>query len=317
MTVLHLRPYLKPVWVLPAVAVWWGAATGSAQPFANPPTWHPMTMLNVNFDTNTLKLDVVDQAEKMGPNVYPVLTVAQDGSYDPAMPWGLLNGAAWSRRLGWDDPNRKSGDPALLIGTLIANAYGPDAGIWIDCVSRSPGLDAYLAIGKFGVNAVNNATNADGSVIVDPALNAYSGIFGTAGSPTRWRWDGQMDHNTYAVALSAITVPDQLFSATYKVYVGDPQGNEILNPDGSSASTTEVWTWQGPATGFQPELKIMNRIAVEWPGDFSNYVLECAESADATVWTCVTNTPVVIAGTSLVLVDPSTAQKYFRLRLRD
>lgn len=317
MTVLHLSTCLKSFLILSALAVGWGTTIGSAQSYANPPTWHPMTMLNVNFDTTALKLDVVDQAEKMGANVYPVLTVARDGSYDPAMPWGMLNGTAWSRRLGWDDPNRKAGDPARFILTLITNIYGSDAGIWIDCVSRSPGLEAYLAIGKFGVNAINNATNADGSVIIDPTLNAYSGIFGTAGSSTRWRWDGQMDHNTYAVALSDITVPDQLFMATYKVYVGDPQGNEILNPDGTSASTTEVWTWQGPATGFQPELKILHKIAVEWPGDFSNYVLEWAESADSTVWTRVDHTPVVIAGTSLVLVDASASHRYFRLRLGD
>ncbi len=79
---------------------------------------------------------------------------------------------------------------------------------------------------------------------VDPTINAYSGIFGTAGSSTKWQWDGRMDHNTYAVSLSDITAAGQLFSATYKVYVGDAAGNEILNPDLSSASSLETWTWQ-------------------------------------------------------------------------
>ena len=216
--------------------------------YSSPPTWMPMTMLNVTYDTNTYRLDVVDEAAKLGAGVYPVLSVAPDGTYDPTKPWAVLNGTAYSRRLGWDDANKRSADLSLRILNQITNAYGPDAGIWIDCVSHSPGLNAYLAIGKFGVNANASATNADGSVMIDPSLNAYSGIFGTAGSSTKWRWDGQMDHNTYAVSLFDITVTSQLFSATYKVYVGDSSGNEILNTDGSSASSTEVWTWQGPAT---------------------------------------------------------------------
>jgi hypothetical protein len=303
------------VGLLPALAVCWGTVISSAPAQMNPPTWSPMTMLNVNFDTNTHKLDVVDQAVKMGTNVYAVLAVATNGTYDPAKPWGVLNGTAYSRRLGWDDPNKKSADASLLILNLITSAYGPEAGIWIDCIAHSPGLNAYLAIGKFGVNATNNATNADGTVIIDPTLNAYSGIFGTAGSSTKWRWDGKMDHNTYAVSLWDITAPNQLFTATYKVYVGDSQGNEILNPDGSSASTIEVWTWQGPASVATPEITILSKVAVEWPVGCTNYVLECAETLDSPEWTCVTAQPVSINGKSLILLDHQGAEQYFRLRL--
>ena len=299
-----------------AVAIFGTFATASAQ-YSNPPTWMPMTMLNVNFDTNTLRLDVVDEAVMLGTNVYAVLAVATNGTYDPSKPWGVLNGTAYSRRLGWDDPNRRNADASLLIANLLSNAYGPEASIWIDCVSRSPGLEAYLAIGKFGVNTNNNATNADGSVIIDPALNAYSGIFGTAGSSTKWKWDGQMDHNTYAVSLWDITATNQLFTATYKVYVGDSTGNEILNPDGSSASTIEVWTWQGPGTLVPPDLTIRNMTAIGWPAGCTNYLLESAQTLDSPVWTCVTNKPVLLDGRSVILVDPNFAQRYFRLRLAD
>ena len=106
-----------------------------------------------------------------------------------------------------------------------------------------------------------------------------------------------------------------MFTATYRVYVGDGGGNEILNPGGSSAASTEVWTWQGPATVILPELMVLNRIAIEWPDDFSRYILECAETSDAAVWTRVNTAPVLVDGKSLVLVDPSSAQCYFRLRL--
>ena len=59
-----------------------------------------------------------------------------------------------------------------------------------------------------------------------------------------------MDHNAYAVNLSDLTTPNELFSATYKVYVGDSSGNELA--DAIGASTTTTWTWQGPVTVPEP-----------------------------------------------------------------
>ena len=48
-----------------------------------------MTMLNVNFDTNALKLDVVDEAVKLGTNVYPVLIAAPPTALTIRhKPWG-------------------------------------------------------------------------------------------------------------------------------------------------------------------------------------------------------------------------------------
>jgi hypothetical protein len=222
---------------VPALAVAMLAMLASVHAqYANPPVWMPMTMLNVSFDTATLRLDVVDQATKMGAGVYPVLTLAPPGTFDPAQPWGVLNGTEYSRRLGWDDVNKNMTDGTAILDK-IHTTYGAGANLWIESIAQDSALKCYLAIGRYGVNANNTLT-------VDPAINAYSGIFGTAGSPTKWRWDGRMDHNTYAVSLSDIAVPWQLFSATYKVYVGDAVGNEILNPDLSSASTIETWTWQ-------------------------------------------------------------------------
>jgi hypothetical protein len=186
-------------------------------------------MLNVSFDTANLQLDVVDEATMMGAGVYPVFTLAPLGTYDPAQPWSVLNGTDYSRRLGW---NPASG---FSLATIQAT-YGSGAGIWIESLSTSPGLESYLAVGMDGMGSPNS----------------YSGIFGTAGSSTKWQWDGMMDHNTYAVSQSDITSPNELFSATYRVYVGDSLGNEILNPGGSSASTIETWTWQGPATVPEP-----------------------------------------------------------------
>ena len=218
-----------------AVAILGTLATAHAQ-YSNPPSWMPMTMLNVSLNTANLRLDVVDEATMMGAGVYPVLTPAPLGTYDPAQPWSVLNGTAYSRRLGWDDGNRSNPDPSTHILNLVQTTYGSGATLWIESMAQSPELKCYLAVGMNGMGSPNS----------------YSGIFGTAGSSTKWQWDGMMDHNTYAVGLSGITSPNELFSATYRVYVGDSLGNEILNPDSSSASTVETWIWQGPATVPEP-----------------------------------------------------------------
>jgi hypothetical protein len=107
---------------------------------------------------------------------------------------------------------------------LIQTTYGSGAQASGLIASPPAGAESYLAVGKFGVNADNTRS-------VDPALNAYSGIFGTAGSDTKWKWDGKMDHNTYAVGpglhhrrpTSCSRRPTRSMSATRL-------GNEILNP---------------------------------------------------------------------------------------
>jgi hypothetical protein len=292
-----------------AVAIFGQTVTTNAQ-YANPPTWMPMTMLNVSFNTTNLTLAVVPESNynsKWAPSAGPVLNVATNGTYDPSQPWSVLNGTAYSRRLGW---NPASG----FSLSLIQGIYGTNAGIWIESVSQSAGLNTYQAVGKYGVNSLGT-TNTDGTPTIDPAANGYSGIFGTAGSSTKWNWDGKMDHNAYAVSLADISVTNQLFTATYKVYVGDISGNEILNPDNSSTSTTEVWTWQGPANLVAPSLLIQSKLAISWLGSSANYVVESAPTVDSTTWTAVTNTPVELDGKTVILVDPSGAQQYFRLQL--
>ena len=314
MNSLKLNLFVKTLLTIHVLALTWNSGTFSAQAQANPPTWMPMTMLNITFDTNAYRLSVVDEATLLGTNVYPVLTIATNGTYDPTKPWSVLNGTAFSRRLGWDDANRRNSDVSLHILNQITNAYGVNAGIWIEDVSHSLGFNSYLAVGKYGVNA-SGATNADGTANIDPTINGYAAIFGTAGSSSKWKWDGQMDHNTYAVSLSDITATNQLFTATYKVYVGDSLGSEILNKDGSSASTTEVWTWQGPASLVPPTLAIGKKIVVSWPGIAGHYVAESAESPNSDSWNTVTNTPVTIDGKTVLLIDPASSQSYYRLRL--
>ena len=215
-----------------------------------------MTMLTVSLDASS-HLQVVDQSTMpaAGGGAYPAspVTLAIDtdatgkpnlsatsfAQYDPATPWSVLQNKAFSRQLGWW---AGSGSAPANLEAAVEAAYGTNASIWIESLTQSAGIETYLAIGKYGVNA-DNTTN------VDPLANGYSGILGTAGSASRWRWNYQMDHNTVAVPLASL-VPNQLYSATYKVYVGDADGNEIAAAAG--ASSLETWTWKAPAIVPEP-----------------------------------------------------------------
>jgi beta-lactam-binding protein with PASTA domain len=224
--------------------------------YMNPPSWMPMSMLSVALDSVTGRLSVVDEETKLGTGVYPAMNFVAAGSYDQAKPWSILNGGmAISRQLGWDDPTAAHGNGITPTGQLvidIANKYGPDAGIWIERISQSSGLETYFADGMWGVGGTGNAASGTPQVYTDANgfpiiyVDNYYGIFGTGGSSSKWRWDGSMIHNVYAVPAAYITQPNQLFTATYRVYVGDNWGNEIMNGDGSSTGTVETWTWKGP-----------------------------------------------------------------------
>ena len=209
-----------------------GSFSITTNSYTAPPTWMPMTMLNISLAGG--KLAIVELATKSPfnttPPTYPVLSmVAAVGTFDPAKPWAVLNGDVYSRRLGW---NPASGFNAAAVQA----AFGANAGIWIERISASPGLQTFQAVGTYGVNANNTTT-------VDPAANGYAPIFGTAGSSTKWQWDYKMDHNVNAVPAAYLTAPNQHFSATYRIYVGDGAGNDIA-PD---AAYTTTWGWTGPA----------------------------------------------------------------------
>ena len=215
-----------------------GSVTGNfsitTNAYTAPPTWMPMTMLNISLTNG--KLAIVELANmtpfNTTPPTYPVLsTVAPDRTFDPTKPWAVLNGAAYSRRLGWNPA-------AGFNATAVQSAFGANAGIWIERISASPGLETFQAVGKYGVNA-------NGATTVEPAANGYIPIFGAAGSSTKWKWDYLMDHNANAVPAAYITEANQHFSATYRIYVGDSATGADLAPD---AAYTTTWGWTGPAT---------------------------------------------------------------------
>jgi hypothetical protein len=169
--------------------------------------------------------------------------------------------------LGWNDPGYDYTLPPEISPSSILypvhNVYGPDAGIWIEALSTTPCLNSYLAVGMWGVNA-DSTQNVD---YANPSGVPYSGIFGTNGSSTRWHWDAYMDHNIYRVPFSCLNAPNQLFSATYRLYIGDAAGNELLvDKNGNSiasAATTTAWQWLGPAFVFTSQTGMPSGAVVE------------------------------------------------------
>ena len=155
----------------------------------------------------------------------------------------MLQNKAFSREFGWWGG---SGTAPATLKSSIETTYGAGASIWIEVLSQTAGLETYKAVGKYGVNANNTAT-------VDPLAGGYTGIFGTAGSATKWQWDYMMDHNIYAVDLNATNGWGKTFTATYNVYVGDMYGNELAAAAGKN--TIETWAWAAPVP--EPETYAM------------------------------------------------------------
>jgi hypothetical protein len=260
---------LRRALLLPALAL---AVLGQpASAYDTPPVWMPMVMATITLDTGTGALSMVDQstftprcpswsAACFSSNPLPLTMGVLSGSFagypdiastsfaqwDPSQPWAVLQDKAFSREFGWWAGS--SSTPGLGSAALQANVqsyYGSGASIWIELLSQTPGLDTYKAVGKYGVDAGNTTT------VTDPT--AYTGLFGTAGSPTKWQWDYMMDHNTYAVDLNATNGWGKTFSATYKVYIGDSFGNELAAAAGKH--TIETWTWLAPVP--EPETYAM------------------------------------------------------------
>ncbi len=115
----------------------------------------------------------------------PLLRSLTDSNeFDPAMPWAVLQGKAHNFQYGWNP----------------SGFWAPPSGsaVWIEQLDISPGLEVYYVAGL-------------------PVSTPYDPIFGTDSTPTRWKWDGFMTHNAYAI----LNPSESTYHATYKVYLGD------------------------------------------------------------------------------------------------
>ncbi len=242
------RPTINPATALGSALVAFSLFAfrpAGAAGYADPPSWDPMLMLRVSFDANT-NLVVESNATAIrlqpAPGSYDPQTRQYNlaaVSFDPAQPWSVLNGTAYSRVLGWYDEGTTGANGDNFYDTYAQELAGHY--VWIEKTGGSAELKTY---------AVTEASDPTGP---------YTPIFGTDGSPARWCWDGFMAHNAYAVPLTALTASNRVFSATYRLYVGDAAGNEVPGYGG----TTTTWTWQGPAVPFRPVLRIRPCLVTE------------------------------------------------------
>jgi hypothetical protein len=274
----------------------------SAGAYSPPPPWDPMLMLNVTLDaSNQLAVETTPAIIRLtvAPGAYDATNHTYDLSavtFDPAQPYAVLNGTAYSRVLGWYDQGTTGANGDDFYDTYAAQLNGNS--VWIEKTGGSPELKAYFV-------------NED--VTGDPGT-PYTPIFGTDGSPAKWRWDGKMDHNAYAVALGYLTTSNQLFTATYHLYIGDADGNPVTG----YGDTTTTWRWQGPAVAVVPAPGIAGtnaQVVISWPPTVTNLTLVAAASLATTNWATVTNRPIPLNGKSAVILEPSAAQQFFRLQL--
>lgn len=278
------------------------AVVVSAGAYSPPPSWDPMLMLNVTLNASNqlavettsyiIRLTVAPGAYNSTNNTYDLSFV----TFDPAQPYAVLNGTAYSRVLGWYDQGTTGANGDDFYTTYAAQLDGNS--VWIEKAGGSPELNTYFI-------------NED--VTGDPGT-PYTPIFGTDGSSTRWRWDGKMDHNAYAAALKCFTTTSQLFTATYHLYIGDDAGNPVAG----YGDTTTTWRWQGPAVAVVPTPGIARtnaQVVISWTPTVTNLTLVAADSLTTTNWTAVTNPPFPLNGKTAVMLDPSACQQFFRLRL--
>jgi hypothetical protein len=196
----------------------------------------PMTMTNVSMDTSTKQLAVQSQTQAGAP---AQVALGEAGSYDPAQPWAVLNNTYFSRRLGWDESISRD-----FYATYAADLPA-DHFVYITQTAQTAN-GASVAPGS--VLKSYNVKGMDGTMTSTNGYAQYEPIFGTAGSSTTWKWDGKMDHNAYAVAASALTAPNEVFTTSYRIYIGDAAGVENT----SFGATTTTWTWVGPAVIPEP-----------------------------------------------------------------
>jgi hypothetical protein len=299
MQIPGMRSRAKRLWAAAVLPLAAGFSVGAYSP---PPSWDPMLMLNVTLNaSNQLAVETTPYIIRLtvAPGVYDSTNKTYDLSvvtFDPAQPYAVLNGTAYSRVLGWYDQGTTGANGDDFYATYAAQLNGNY--VWIEKTGGSPELKTYFI-------------NED--VTGDPGT-PYTPIFGTDGSSPKWRWDGKMDHNAYAVALEHLSTPNRLFTATYHLYIGDDAGSPVAG----YGDTTTTWRWQGPAVAVVPTLGIARtngQVVISWAPTVTNLTLVAAESLTTTNWGAVTNTPFPLNGKTAVILDPSANQRFFRLRL--
>jgi len=259
-------------------AVWAAATAGSASAatLTGVPMQGGMLMAMLSYNASTETL--MAMAPMDAAQLTPLLVSNPGDGFDPADPW-------------YDclDPSRQGLAFSRRIGFTMDTASDlipTGTAIWIRKLSSSPGLGAYRYRSS--------------------APKAWVPIFGTAGSTNALQWDGSMFHPGFAAPPANGT-----YTATFEAFLVDTTTG--LQVPGAGTGPF-VFSWTDLPDG-RPVLSVAAKVVLAWPASATNCVLEAADTLPASTWTPVTNAPVLLDGQAAVVLDPSQARRFFRMRL--
>jgi len=260
---------------LAAVAVTGGVSSALADTLNAVPMQGGMVMPMVSYHTDTGRLHVMMPLEV--PQLTPLLVSHPGDAFDPADPW-------------FDalDPSRRGLSFSRRYGFVMDTITDPlpaNTTIWIRKIAGPPTLGFYRYSGS------------------DP--KAWQPIFGTDGTPDSLPWNGMMFH-------PGITAPPGIdpLTATFELFLAATDSGQEL-PESSSGPLTFNWT---NVSDGRPTLDIALKLVIAWPASVTDYLLESADTPTASIWSSVTNNPVLLDGQSAVVLEPDAATKFFRLR---
>jgi len=234
-----------------------------------------MPMLRYTASTGTLTVTM----DPTVPQLTPLLVSNLGDYFDPADPW-----------YEYLDPTRQGLAFSRRYGFVMDTASDPlPAGraIWIRKLSSSANLGAYRY--RSGAN------------------KAWDPIFGTAGTTNALQWDGTMFHPGFTAPPGT-----QTYTATFEAFVMDTTTGTPV-PGGSTGPF--VFNWTDVPDG-RPTLCVGPNVVITWPAlTATNYILEAADTMSGSVWTSVTNEPIVQNNQWVIVLEPSKAHKFFRMRL--
>jgi hypothetical protein len=259
-----------------AITVMCGTSAANAAVLTAVPMQGGMVMPMVSYNAAAGRIQVMMPSEI--PQLTPLLVSNPADSFDPADPW-------------YDelDPSRGGASFSRRYGFVMAAMSDPlpaNTQMWIRKFTGPPELKFYWYAGS--------------------VPKAFDPIFGTEGVTNALFWNGAMFH-------PAVSAPpgSNGYTSTFEVYLLDTTTGQ---PVPNSSSGPLVLDWTNVPDG-RPALSIAQKILVAWPaGTTTNWVLEAAISPNATTWTIVTNTPVVLEGEPCVVLDSGSAQQCFRMR---
>jgi len=259
-----------------AVAVTCGISSAQSPTLTAVPMQGGMVMPMLAYHADHGHLHVTMPPEV--PELTPLLVSNPSDNFDPADPW-------------YDalDPSREGRAFSKRYGFVMDAVTDPlpqGTGIVIRKLSSSPEIGFYRA-----------------HAMSLPHL--WQPLFGTDGTTNTFVWNGSMFH-------PCVTAPPgtNAYSAIFEAFLVNTNTGEAI-PD--SGTGTFVLNWTSLPDG-RPALEIGTKVVVAWPESSSGYVLEYADSATASVWNTVTNTPVTLDGKPSVVLDSGGAGKYFRMR---